>query len=272
MDTLGWLYAGAGEVQLTSADGGMRTLPLPAQETADVAYRLPLDEATTVTALTVRAASGGLTLTGASLIDGRTGAFYPLVVSEDFRLVHSGDVKIYENLHVLPRAFLVQDVRCVESDDAALAVMRDPAFDPAMQALIVNCDEPVVETPTDAPAGSATVVEYAAERVVVDVSADAPALVILTDVWYPGWQADVQPLNHEADGLHPEVLRREVLRKEVLRTDLLFRGVKVEPGAWRITFTYRSTWLAVGIGLSILGVMTLIVYTCFSCVIVRKRI
>jgi len=268
VDTLGWLYVGAGEVQVTSADGKTRTLSLLAQENADIAYRLPLDDVTTVTALTVRAASGGLTLTGASLIDGRTGAFYPLVLSEDFRLVHSGDVKIYENLHMLPRAFLVQDVRCVESDDAALAVMRDPGFDPTMQAIIVNCEEPAVETPTDAPAGSATAVAYAPERIVVDVVADAPALVILTDVWYPGWQVDVQPLTPDA----VVDVRAEVLRREVLRTDILFRGVKVEPGAWRITFTYHSTWLAVGIGVSILGVMTLIVYTYFSCVIVRKRI
>ncbi|MBN2393758.1 MAG: hypothetical protein JXR84_23700 [Anaerolineae bacterium] len=262
-DALGWLYAGAGEVQVTSADGTTRAFPLPAQETADIAYRLPLDEVTTVTALTVRAAADGLTLTGASLIDGRTGAFYPLVVSEDFHLVHSGDVKIYENLHVLPHAFLIQDAQCVASDDAALDVMRNPAFDPAMQATVVNCDAPVVETRADASTSFAMVVEYAPERVVVDVVADAPALVILTDAWYPGWQADVQPL---APGAATAV------RAEVLRTDLLFRGVKVEPGAWRITFTYRSTWLAIGIGVSVLGVMTLIVYIYFSCIIVRTRI
>ncbi|MBN2006842.1 MAG: hypothetical protein JXA21_26040, partial [Anaerolineae bacterium] len=265
-DALGWLYAGAGEVH-AFADGDTCTLSLPAQETADVAYRLSLDALKTVTALTVQAASGGLTLTGASLIDGRAGAFYPLVLSEDFRLVHSGDVKVYENLHVLPRAFLVQDVRCVESDDAALEVMRDPAFDPAMQAIITGCEEPLDERRTDALSGSATVVQYAAERVVVDVIADAPALLILTDAWYPGWRADVHPLDYGA-----EFLGMEAPRAEVLRTDVLFRGVRVEPGAWRITFTYHSTWLAAGTGLSILGIMALVIYTYFSCVIVRKRI
>ena len=262
-DALGWLYVGAGEVEVTFAGGDTQTLALPAQETAAVAYRLPLDAATTVTALTVRAASGGLTLTGASLIDGRAGAFYPLVLSEDFRLVHSGDVKIYENLHVLPRAFLARDVRCVESDDAALDVMRDPAFDPALQAVVADCETPVGAAAADAAAGSVTVVAYAAERVVVDVTASAPALVILTDVWYPGWQADVQPRAHDAAA---------AVQAEVLRADILFRGVPVEPGAWRITFTYRSPWLALGSGLSVLGIMTLIIYTYFSCAYVRKRI
>jgi len=262
-DALGWLYAGVGEVQVTFADGTSRTFPLPVQETAAVAYRLPLDAATTLTALTVRAAPGGLTLTGASLIDGRTGAFYPLVLSADFRLVHSGDVKIYEDLHGLPRVFLVQDVQCVAADDTALAVMRDPAFDPATQAVVTGCAGWERETPTAEPPGSATVVAYAPERVVVDVVADTPALLVLADVWYPGWQATVQALD---DGVSA------VAQPEVLRTDLLFRGVRVETGVWRVTFTYRSTWLAVGVGLSISGIMTLLFYTYLSCVIVRTRI
>lgn len=262
-NTLGWLYTGAGEVQVTFADGAMHSFLLPAQETADVAYRLPLDTTVALKALTVRAASGGLTLTGASLIDGRTGAFYPLVLSADFRLVHSGDVKIYENLHVLPRAFLVQDVQCAVSDAAALDVMRVPAFDPATQAVVAGCAGWERKMPTAEPPGSATVAEYTPERVVVDVVADAPALLMLADVWYPGWQATVQ-----APGERESV----VAQPEVLRTDMLFRGVRVEPGTWRITFTYRSTWLTIGMGLSISGVMTLIFYTYFSCAIVRKRI
>ena len=252
VNALGWLYTGAGEAQVTFADGAIRTFPLLAQETADVAYHLPLLEVTTLTALTVRAAPGGLTLTGASLIDGRTGAFYPLVLSEYFRLVHSGDVKIYENLRVLPRAFLVEDVQCVASDDAALAVMRDAAFAPLARAVVMDCKGPVEKTPPDAQPGSATVVEYAAGRVVVDVTTDAPALVILTDAWYPGWQATVQPLDYKTG---------KGVRAEVLRTDMLFQGVMVESGVWRVTFVYRSTWLAVGIGLSILGVLILGVYS-----------
>jgi len=262
-DTLGWLYAGAGEVRVTSADGATRAFSLPAQETADVAYRLPLDVATTLTALTVRATSGGLTLTGASLIDGRTGAFYPLVLSEHFRLAHSGDVKIYENLRVLPRAFLTRDVHCAASDDAVLDAMHDPAFGPATQAVVTGCVEWQRETPQAELSGSVTVVAYTPERVVVDVVTAAPAFVILADAWYPGWQATLQPLD-AGDG--------RVAQAEVLRTDLLFRGVRVEPGIWRLTFTYRSKWLAVGIGLSISGVMTLIFYTYFICVLARKRI
>jgi len=267
-DTLGWLYTGAGEVLVTFADGDTRASVLPVQESAGAAYHLPLDGVKTLATLTVRAASGGLTLTGASLIDGRTGAFYPLALSEYFRLVHSGDVKIYENLRVLPRAFLVGDVQCVASDDAALAAMRDSAFDPAAQAVVADCEGWMGEMRAGDIPGSAAVVEYTAERVVVDVTAGSPGLLILADAWYPGWQAKVQPLDQGAG----TVARTEPLNAEVLRADILYRGLRVEPGAWRITFTYHSTGLAAGIGLSVIGLMTLIVYADFSCAIVRKRI
>ena len=52
---------------------------------------------------------GEFVLRGVSLVDDRTGTSQQLLLSTegDYRLVHSGDVKIYQNLDVLPRAFVV---------------------------------------------------------------------------------------------------------------------------------------------------------------------
>ncbi|HOU12611.1 MAG TPA: hypothetical protein PKZ84_05805 [Anaerolineae bacterium] len=257
-DTLGWLYSGAGEVVVTTASGESITLPLPFRDPDQGAYRLPLGVVTPAASLTVRAAAGGLTLLGASLIDGRTGAFYPLALSDYFRLVHSGDVKIYENTRVLPRAFLVHEARCVATDDDALALMRDPAFDPALQA-VVNCESLVVDVPDTAAlaaAESVTVVRYTAEEIVLDLTITAPALLVLADAWYPAWKVQVQSL--APDGV---VATR---RENVLRTDVLFRGVPVEPGVWRVAFAYRVTPVFAGIGLSILGVIGLVCYNCYK--------
>ena len=46
------------------------------------------------------------TIAGLALVDRRDGAFQPLTPG-NHRLIHSGDVKVYENLDVLPRAFMV---------------------------------------------------------------------------------------------------------------------------------------------------------------------
>ncbi len=257
-DTLGWLYTGAGEVEVTTTSGATLTLTLPAHTTDAEAYRLPLGMATALSRLSVRAAEGGLTLTGASLIDARSGAFYPLVLSEDFRLVHSGDVKIYENLHVLPRAFLVHQVHCVATDDDALTLMRAPTFDPRMQAVVIGCDDLTPErpeTPSKTAPDSATVVRYTANEIVIDVTATMPGLLLLTDAWYPGWQVKVRP--RDAGKAASSV------GQESLRTDVLFRGVPVEPGMWRLTFTYRAPWVYVGTLLSLWGSIALVRYTSY---------
>ncbi len=255
-DTLGWLYSGEGEVIITVASGDVVSLTLPARQADEGAYRLPLGAVTTLTSLSVRASAGGLTLTGASLIDGRTGAFYPLVPSAYFRLVHSGDVKIYENLHVLPRAFLVYAARGVASDDAALALMGEPTFDPATQAVVSVADSPTGDAPPvarAAPTDSVTVVRYTADEVVIDLTTTSPAWLVLTDAWYPGWQVEVQSL----DPAHVAA----PVRQDVQRADILFRGVPVAAGTWRLTFVYRAPCVIAGIGLSLLGVMALACYS-----------
>ncbi|NLE99481.1 MAG: hypothetical protein GX601_00740, partial [Anaerolineales bacterium] len=77
-------------------------------EGADYVARLRWDTPATPTEIRIRAvlAEGELVLRGASLIDERTGGFQSLVLSDRgrFRLAHSGDVKVYENLDVMPRA------------------------------------------------------------------------------------------------------------------------------------------------------------------------
>ncbi|MCB0230812.1 MAG: hypothetical protein KDH90_17140, partial [Anaerolineae bacterium] len=76
----------------------------------DYLARLPLAQPGTPASITVRNVSdtGDLVLRGVTLIDGRTGTHASLTMPADgaFQRVHSGDVKIYENLEKLPRAYL----------------------------------------------------------------------------------------------------------------------------------------------------------------------
>ena len=58
----------------------------------------------------------------ATLVDARTGMFVPLLPSDRgrFQLAHSGDVKIYENLDVQPRAYLAAQAAAAPNATAAL--------------------------------------------------------------------------------------------------------------------------------------------------------
>jgi hypothetical protein len=192
-----------------------------------------------------------------SLIDERTGSFQSLVISDRgrFRLAHSGDVKIYENLDVLPRAFIVHRVQLADDDAAALAAMQDAAFDPSSQAVLSassgSCSTSDLGQLAGAdlgiqmgasPSERASITQYWPERVVIEARLDEPGALLLTDAWYPGWRATV-------DGE----------RASVCRADLLFRAVALEPGEHRVVLAFRPLGQWAGGAISGLGLIVLVV-------------
>lgn len=144
-----------GTVVVTFADGSTAQLPLT-NDRARPALRLHFDRPATPAAITITTNSP-LTIRGASLIDERTDSFQSLTLGP-YRLAHSGDVKIYENLKVLPRAFTVSTL---------------------------------TSTFTPTAIGSATILKYEAEHVIAQATTDTPGYLILTDTHYPGWAATV---------------------------------------------------------------------------------
>jgi hypothetical protein len=155
------------------------------------------------------------------------------------RLVYQGaDARVYRNEGALPRAFLVGRQRVVDGREEALAATIDPGFDARRVA--------VVERPLGGlaraggsgagGAGSARLVGYGDERAAVSVDARRAALLVLTDVHFPGWEATV-------DG-------REV---PIERVDYLLRGVRVPAGRHRVEFRYRPASFTVGWVVSLLA-------------------
>ena len=182
---------------------------------------------------------GELVVRGASLIDERTGGFQSLVISDRgrFRLAHSGDVKIYENLDVLGQAFFVHEAVVAADDEEALGLMQSPAFDPTTTVVLADGND-IEWSPSRSP--TVRITHYAPERVEIELEASAPGYLLLTDAWYPGWRATV-------DG-EPVPIQR---------ADLLFRAVAVEAGEHRIIFTFRPVSLWIGAGVSLAGLVGL---------------
>ncbi len=251
-----------GLVEVGFGEGLTRTFELRAgQHTAergqpegnDYVTRLQWQQPATPATVVVRATltEGELVVRGVSLIDERTGGFQALVLSDRgrFRLAHSGDVKIYENLDVLPRAFIVHKAVAVADDEAALALMQAPVFDPAAEIVLSEVEGVVLagdvgpghtQTRRDSPAVVPDVTWYAPERVAIEVDADAPGYLVLADAWYPGWEATV---DGEPSPIH--------------RADVLFRAVAVDAGRHRVVFTFRPASLRVGAVISLAGLVVL---------------
>jgi hypothetical protein len=202
--------------------------------------------------ITVRniAGEGELVLRGVSLLDGRTDGHAALTMPADgqFRRVHSGDVKIYQNLQTLPRAYVTGDVAVADDDAAVLAALADPSFEPAGQVVLLAEELAAAglleqAERLDSPAGGAAVqvVSYQPERVALDVALDAPGVLVLADTWYPGWQATVDGEN-----------------AALLRANYLFRAVLLPAGQHRVLFEYRPASLSRGAGMSFAAVMALL--------------
>ncbi len=248
-DALGLLYAGSGEVSVTLSDGTVRAFELPAAAEVGTPTRLPWPPPATPHAITLRAGSTPLTLSGASLLDTRVDAFYPLVLSDRFRLIHSGDVKLYENLAVLPRAFLVQAATCAPDDGAALALLSAPDFDPAAMVVLAECPAPSAELPSSATVGAVEVLLYAAGRVELSVRTDAAAYLVLAEAWYPGWEATLAPVEGGAVAVP--------VTAPTTRADVLFQATPIPAGNWRVTFAYRPRGWPLPVALSALGMLGL---------------
>ena len=177
------------------------------------------------------------------------------------RPVYDGaDARVVEDPAALPRAFVAARARCVD-DRGALALLRARAIAPAEEVLLADCASPpapeariravpeahIMVAPEAriraVPEAHIMVDEPA--RVVVAASTDAPAWLVLTDTWFPGWRARV-------DGA--DVVVR--------RADHAFRAVALPPGRHEVEFTFTPRGLRAGAAitlaaLAIVGVLLL---------------
>ncbi|MBI2863528.1 MAG: YfhO family protein [Chloroflexi bacterium] len=180
-----------------------------------------------------------LNLRGLSLIDDRTYTGESVVLNPRLKLVHSGDIKIYENLDWLPRAYVVRRYEVAKGDRALEASRRDvrdkvvlesapPLSQQALSSMTAARSRPGRD--------EVTVQSYQPEQVQVKAKLDAPGLLVLTDAYYPGWQATV-------DG-EPS---------PILRANYMFRALALTEGEHLVEFSYQPESLRTGLFVSVVA-------------------
>jgi hypothetical protein len=148
----------------------------------------------------------------------------------------SDTMYIYKLGKTVPRAYFASAVEPVDNEEV-LDEHILPGFDPASEVLIDQAsmaelhgapyaqgtDQSVSQASGEAPGLShVAIVNYADSSVEIDVDAPKAGIVVLHDLFYPGWEARV-------DG-HKE---------PVLHANILFRGVEVPAGHHRVAFSFH---------------------------------
>lgn len=170
------------------------------------------------------------------------------VDSERWRLAAQNDyLLIYENTHVLPRAWLAT-AELVTTEIQELAVIRSgklpsgQSWDPLVTVLVEASTGTTLST--SAKPGSAEVTLHEPNRVEVKTVSASPAILVLSENHYPGWRAYV-------DGQSVEVMR----------VDYNLRGVAVPAGNHIVSFVYRPKSVLAGLVISVLSLAILLLWS-----------
>ena len=219
-----WLLAAGEPGRVLVTDPAGQTWTLTPQPLAERLWQVTLPRPLAPAGIRLQAGDGEWLVEGLALVDARDGSFQSLVPGQ-YRLLLSGDVKLYENLDVLPRAFLVYGWSWRPDVAGSVAAMSAPLFDPRTEVVLVGEGERVCDCAGEVGAepGRVTILSYAAERVVLRSESDRDGLLLLTDAFYPGWQVAIDGVPataYQADGL--------------------FRGVFVPAGEHEVVWTFAG--------------------------------
>jgi O-antigen/teichoic acid export membrane protein len=166
-----------------------------------------------------------------------------------YTLAYDGEIRIYRNEGVMPRAFSLPIGCAVVVDDVLEGLQT---YDPRRYVVLeaggemtqVGGGDPSACDPQPAA------VRYTSNsETFVNVELDAPGWLVLADSYFPGWKAFVRPAGEETE--------ENELELTIHRADGNFRTVQLEAGEHTVRFKYTPDSVKVGFFVSFLGSMVL---------------
>jgi len=171
--------------------------------------------------------------------------------TEDSRmkLVNKGyDSFLYENLDVLPRAYLVPEFMVIKDEAEIARKLKSKDFNPRKQVILE--EEPGKALSPKLGAKDlkeyVKIVDYKANTVSIEAGVSKnPKFLVLADNYYPGWEVFV-------DGK----------REKTYKANYTLRAVYLEPGVSSIVFKYNPVSFKIGVIISLVTLL-IIVIACF---------
>lgn len=123
-------------------------------------------------------------------------------------------------------------------DGMARQRLADPEFDP--QQAVILADEPPVALPGTG-SGTVRIVERQPDRLALEVDSDSDGILVLSEIYYPGWQATV-------DGQ----------KTSILRANTILRALPIEAGSHSVEMVFRPASVYAGLALSLLVLVAVV--------------
>lgn len=149
------------------------------------------------------------------------------------KVFEEGQTKVYENREALSRAFFVDEVVKVENRDHEIEMLLNKNFDLKKKAVSSTFSFAKRENTT-----SVDFNKYSDQSMTLGVSIEKSAPLIVSNVFYPGWNAYV-------DGD----------KVEIKRVNYMFQSVLVQEGNHKVEFKYQPQSFYKGLRLSVLGII-----------------
>ena len=158
----------------------------------------------------------------------------PAETAEPAPVFQDGHWKVYENPKAYPRAWIVHQAIVETSQDGVFRRLDDP-FINLRTVAVIEAPLPQALEPATQPEEPLHFRSYEADRIVLEAETGSAGLLILSEIYYPGWRA---ALNGKF--------------AEICRVDGGLRGIMLPRGKSRITLEYAPITIYAGAAISLL--------------------
>jgi hypothetical protein len=148
-------------------------------------------------------------------------------------------LKVYRVRFSLPRAWVVEDVRVVDTEQRAKEMILSPELHPGKTAVV---EMPLRVQPNPRIEDGVALQQqvrfdqYSPQRLNIHVTTNRNGLLLLSEAYYPGWEARV---NGIASPIH--------------RADYLLRGIELTAGEHHVEMVYNPPAFWIGLVVSLVS-------------------
>ena len=164
--------------------------------------------------------------------------------SNTWQKVYEDDaLRVYENLQVFPRAFIA-------SEAVVLPSAEQPLLDADLRSTVFIEESPASNealVPSSPQTADTAISRYTANSVFVDVNLSDRGWLVLTDAYFPGWNAYLRPFGGDEN---------DEQELTIHRANSAFRTVYLpDSGQWTVRFTYSPMSFKLGLYVTFLATM-----------------